>query len=429
MEIILNSLGSMSLIFSDVWRATASVWFVVFPVAFYYIFKILWMDFVIGGFWGKNTWILLEITPPRDIEKSPYPMELIFSGLLGVMGGINTIEEYVDGKSAMYFSLELVSDEGNVHFYIRTTKGNQALVESHIYAQYPDAEVFEVPDYTENVPKIVPNKNWDLWGTDLILEKPDPYPIKTYKWFEESVTGKMIDPLAGLIESMGRIGKGQKIWIQWVITPKDFSEYDSGRLLADEIAGRKKPAPKGALVKAWEDMVEVFFSIFKGFFGPVEFSAGGDDGGGDDVPVEFALTPGEKEVLKAIESGIGKSTFQTKMRFVYIGTKENFNRVAIGSVMGSIKQFSDLNLNGFRPDNDSKTYALHLFAEPRLRYRQRKILNRYRFRSRDGKQFILNTEELATLFHFPDMQVTSPAVRRVETRTGSAPANLPVEIL
>ncbi|MBI5731892.1 MAG: hypothetical protein HY982_00850 [Candidatus Magasanikbacteria bacterium] len=41
------------------------------------------------------------------------------------------------------------------------------------------------------------------------------------------------------------------------------------------------------------------------------------------------------------------------------------------------------------------------------------------------KASILNTEELATVFHFPIVTVESPLLRRLETRKGEPPANIP----
>ncbi|MDH4330733.1 MAG: hypothetical protein OEV93_04240 [Candidatus Moranbacteria bacterium] len=426
MNIIIESFGNIISSAGEVWKILSTVWFIVFPVAFYYLFRMLWGDFAAGKFWGSIEWTLLEIIPPNDIEKSPQPMEVIFSGLLGSMAGINIIEEHVDGKSPMFFSLELVSDEGAVHFFIRTPKVLTALVESHIYAQYPNSEIMVVPDYVNDVPKIIPNRDWNLWGTDFILDKPDPYPIKTYKWFEESVTGTMIDPLAGLIETMGKIGPGEKIWFQYIITPKDQSEFESGRAIADELAGRAKPKKMGAFSEFIQDWGDIIKSVPAAMMGPVELPDRSESSS-ENVPVEFALTPGEKEVLKAVEESIGKSAFETKMRFLYLGRREVFDKVSVGSTMGSVKQFSDINLNGFKADNTSKTFAIHLFAAPRVLYRQRKILRRYRDRDRSGNQFILNTEELATVFHFPDMSVSTPAVKKVSTKRGSAPANLPIQ--
>ncbi|MFA5615040.1 MAG: hypothetical protein WC993_11300, partial [Methanoculleus sp.] len=171
--------------------------------------------------------------------------------------------------------------------------------------------------------------------------------------------------------------------------------------------------------------VDVAIGALKTFFGaPPEESA--TEKGEENVPIEFRLTPGEREVLKMVEEGIGKSAFNVKMRMIYLGRREAFNKVVVGSVAGGIKQFSDINTNGFAMDNDTKTFALHLFVEQRMRYRQRTIFRRYVKRDRTGKTFHLNTEELATIFHLPNMSVITPSLRKIETKTGSAPANLPI---
>ncbi len=417
--------NTITAFFSIIWQAVSATWFIFLPFLFYFIFKIIWLDFIQSDYWSKIEWMVLEIIPPNDIEETPQAMEMVLSGLLGAMKGINTIEENIKGETPMYFSLELVSLEGSIHFLIRTPKSFRALIESHIHSQYPTAIVQAVPDYVDSIPKIIPNKKWNLWGTDFRLDKADPYPIKTYRWFEEDITGKMLDPLASLIESMGKIGPQQYFWFQLIVTPKDAKEYDTGKKLAEELAGRE--------VKKTSNFIEkhliVWMNSINDFIAEIVGATGDGDTKEDtsEVPLEFRMTPGEKDVLKLIEEGIGKSAFNVKMRIIYTGRREAFDKVVVGSFMGGIKQFSDINLNGFAPDNDSKTYALHLFTESRMAYRQRKILRRYRDRDRDGATFHLNTEELATIFHLPTMNVITPALHKVETKTSSAPVNLPIE--
>lgn len=419
--------GSIPVVFlSNIWQALTVAWFLVLPPLFYWFFKILWMDFVIDGYWGKMQWVILEIVPPNDIEETPQAMEMIYDSLLGITKGINPIEQYVNGETKMFLSLELVSKEGEVHFYIRVAKQFKNLVESNIHAQYPTAEVKEVPDYVFEVPRVIPNKKWNLWGTDFRLTKPDPYPIKTYKWFEESVTGKSLDPISTIIESLGKIGPKQYFWFQLIILPHGGEEYDTGRAVVDKLALRVKEAPKGLIESILGDIIDVLKGVLTGIGGtPVEFGAKAEKK--EEAPLEFRLTPGEKDVLKAIEENIGKSAFKTKMRMVYLGRREAFNKVVVGSFIGALNQFTDVNLNGFALDNDSKTFALHLFVDARTRYRQRKILRRYRARNKDGKNIFLNSSELATVFHLPNMSVISPAIHKIETKTGAAPANLPIE--
>ncbi len=419
--------GSIPVVFlNNIWQALTVAWFLILPPLFYWLFKILWMDFVMDNFWGKMEWVILEITPPNDIEETPQAMEMIYDALLGVTKGINAIEQYVNGETRMYLSLELVSKEGEVHFYIRVAKQFKNLVESNIHAQYPMAEVKEVPDYVNEVPKVIPNKKWNLWGTDFKLTKPDPYPIKTYKWFEESVTGKSLDPLSTIIESLGKIGPKQYFWFQMVIIPYGGDEYDTGRAIVDKLAQREKEPKKGIFETILADIIDVFKGVFTGIGGtPVEFGAKVEKK--EEAPLEFRLTPGEREVLKTVEENIGKSAFKTKMRMVYVGRREAFNKVVVGSFIGALNQFTDVNLNSFAPDNDSKTFALHIFVDARTKYRQRKILRRYRSRNKDGKNIFLNSSELATVFHLPNMSVISPAFHKVETKTGAAPFNLPIE--
>lgn len=398
-------------------------WFIVLPPPLFYLFKILWMDYAQTKFRCSIDNVLLEIIPPRNVEKSPQPMESIYSGISGVLKTFNVLEEHVKGMFTFNFSLEIASNEGAMHFYIRAPRQLRNLIEAHLYAQYPDVVINEVPDYVLEVPAVVPNSQWDLWGTDFELVRPDPYPIKTYRHFEEDVTGKMIDPLASLVETMGKLGPEQKIWFQYIVIPEHEKWNEGERKIVEELAGRVKKG-EGALEMIWRDLSDVFSNIFSGLFGPVEFAKKEER---EEQPLEFRLTPVEKDVLKAVESNIGKNMFKIKMRFIYLGKTEHFDKSAVSSFVGGIKQFNDINLNSFRPNDKSKTYASFLFIQPRLRYRQRKIFKRYKDRDPTGAVFYLSTEELATVYHMPDMSVVAPSVTFVEAKRGGAPANLPVE--
>lgn len=415
----------------SVFSVVMSVWFILFPPILYFLFKLFWMFHVWGHYGSKIKWVLLEIIPPRDIEKSPALMESIFSGFAGVMKSPTTLEEYIKGDFPTSFSLELVSLEGQVHFYIRTQAGFRNLVEAHFYAQYPGIEIVEVEDYVHQVPKTIPNKDWDLWGTDFNFVKPDLYPIKTYRFFEETVTGKMIDPLAGLIETMGKTGPGQYIWLQFIVTPFSEKWYATGKSTIDEFLGKEKVEKASIIGRFFSDIVDVLTNLGKGLLGQeVVFSSGESAEKKDEQPLEFRLSPGQKKVLEALENNLGKQMFRTRMRHVYIGRRENFSKpTGVSSFIGAIKQFNDFNLNSVKPEEGSKTYANYLFAQERLRYRQRRIFRRYvdRDGSPESTLIMLSAEELATLFHIPDMAVAAPTLTRVAARRGGAPTNLPVQ--
>ena len=424
MEILTQSFIDALASFKDIGRVFSDTWYWILPIPFYMLFKVFWMDRIQGIFVSSIDYVVLEIIPPKDIEKSPKPMESLYFGIQGAEKGFNVLETYLDGQVASSFSLELVSDGGEVHFYIRSPRGFRNLVEAHLYAQYPDCVIKEVPDYVYDIPTITPNEKWDLWGTDFYFLKDDAYPIRTYKYFEESVTGKMIDPLSGLIETMGKIPPGQKIWLQTVIAPHRPSwSSKEGMKTAEKLKGRETKK-EDFWENVWSDIADVFSNLWAALSSPIEFSKKEKK---EEQPLEFRLSPGERETLKAVEENLGKPQFKIKMRFILVGRRENFDKSNIAAFIGGIKQFNDDNLNSLIPDNRSKTRADFLFKGSRLRYMQRKLLRRYRDRSKDGATFTMSTEELATIFHLPDMSVVAPSLSRVDSRRGGAPGNLPIE--
>ena len=416
----------------NIFSVGLSLWYIILPPLLLYIFKVLWMYHVNGKYAMKLNWVLLEIIPSREIEKSPLPMELIYAGFAGVIKGYTTNESWVIGMFPVAFSLEMASIEGRVHMYIKTQTGYRNLVEAHFYAQYPDIELVEVPDYVNEVPRSVPNKDWDLWGCDFILTKHDLYPIRTYKHFEESVTGKMVDPLAGLIETMGKIGPGQHIWFQIIATPMNEEWLPTRQGVIDEFLGRVEEEGQSIFVRFFQDIGDVFANLGRGLMGSeITWSAAEKAEAKEEQPVEFRLTPGQKKVLEALEQNIGKQMFNVRMRFILVGRRETFSKPFVSAFIGGIKQFNDYNLNGFKPEDISKTEALYLMVEPRMRYRQRRIFRRYidRDGTPDATKFMLSSEELATIFHIPDMQVVAPSMSRVVAKRGGAPTNLPVQDL
>lgn len=423
----MNNASDIFAIFIILGRVISFFWWIIFPLMFWYIFRILWKDFTLvksATSWRKlQKWTYVEIIPPREIEKGPKMMETIFSSMSGVLSTYNTFDEYLKGAwEHDRFSLEIVGEEGKLHFYIRTQKRLLGLVEANIYSQYPDAEVLEVPDYTEKFPKIIPNKDWDLWGTDFEFVAKGPIPIKTYDRFEETVTGEMNDPMSAIAEIIGSLGPGQHIWLQYVLQPLPEPEAKKKEYLdvIKKLKGEKVVEPMGL----GGHLMDVFSNLTKGLSAPVEFATAKKEELG---PLEFRLSPGEKELLKATEENLGRNLFKTKMRYIYLARRDSWDASFKSSFIGALKQFNDINFNQFKPEEISKTYGKIFFTENRASIRKRKLLNRYRFRNMDGVNMIFSTKELATVFHFPDMGVKSPAVQRTAGRLGSAPANLPIE--
>jgi hypothetical protein len=425
MTIFLLALEEMFRGIRDAFVLLESAWFFVFPPILYFLFLQMWLGHAGGKYASGMRYVLLEIIPPRDVEKSPKLMESVFSGLAGSAKNFNTFETFVEGMFFAPFSLEIANKDGSAHMYVRTPVVFRNLVEANFFAQYPDMEIVEVPDYVQKVPSVMPNDRYELWGSDFELTKPDLYPIRTYKFFEEDVTGKMIDPLAGVMEVIGKLPPGQHLWIQWIISPEKDSWYKKGQETVDAFIGKAKPVKRSAFGAVLFDFVDVLRNLGKAVFSTPEFVTAKKDEK-NEQPIEFRLSPGQKDVLKALESNLGKQMYRVKMRILYLGAREGFTKTFVSMITGALKQFSDNNLNGFKPESSSKTQADYLFVTERIRFLQRRIFDRYVARDPSPKQFLLSVEELASLFHPPDLSVVAPSLTRVAAKRGTAPSNLPI---
>ena len=182
----------------------------------------IWVHYVQQDFISGIDFVLLEVVPPREVLRSPRAMELFFTNALYHWSMKGGQEEYWQGAVWFWFSLEIVSIEGQVHFYVRTPSRLKGLVETQIYSQYPQAQVRVADDYTLAIDEISDESDWGLWGCEFGLDKPEAYPIKTYVDFGLDKDPKeeyKIDPISPIIEFMGSIGKGEQVWIQIVVRP------------------------------------------------------------------------------------------------------------------------------------------------------------------------------------------------------------------
>jgi hypothetical protein len=136
-----------------------------------------------------------------------------------------------------------------------------------------------------------------------------------------------------------------------------------------------------------------------------------------------------------VESVYQKGTkigYKCKIRVIYIAKKENYNakRVQYGMV-GALKQFSKADANGFKPLYSLTGVTGHyLFKTFQKNSRKNALFVAYRNRSgsRGGNKFILNVEELATIWHFPIAHsVRAPSLSQVSAKRGEAPGVLPLE--
>lgn len=402
-------------------------------------FKWMWLLHISLKASGKWKWVLLAIDVPTENIQSPKAVENILAHLAGAHDKPDLIEQYITGFSQKYFSLEIVGTEGLVRFYIYTTVLLRDLLEASIYAQYPTAEISEAEDYTKDAPNYFPDKDWDLWGTEWKPVKDQAYPIRTYEAFldETAEEATFKDPMAALLETLGSMGPGEHLWFQILVTPIASNSWQArSHRIVEELAGIPSQHKSSWL----EILFDIPHKIVVAFIDALLPGTPARDARvKDEMPSKMLyLTPGEREVIEKIENKAAKIGFHTKIRGVYLARKQSFHKAkAFFGLVGAIKQVNTEDLNSLKPDTKKiGTHAHYVFIDARKNWKRRKIIRAYKARSnwRGYKGFVMNIEEIATLWHFPVAEsVKAPLLKKAESKRGAppheipTPRNLPIE--
>lgn len=400
----------------------------------------LWVHYIRQSFIAGIEWTVLEIIPPRDVLRSPRGMELFLTNALyhwSIKGGL---EEYWQGAVWFWHSLEIASIDGQVHFFIRTPSRLKGLVETQMYAQYPQAQVRVAEDYSLAVDKISKDSAWNLWGCEFKLEKPEAFPIKTYADFGLDKDPKeefKVDPISSIIELFGSIKKGEQMWMQIVITPSKKKYKNEGK-------------------SGYHDWVEEAEIQIKKILEPYTGSRARAEG--DTIP-GFAreIRPPNfmDEMVKGAGRKITKLGFDTGIRVCYVAKKEAWDMNNRRNIRLIFRQYSNPFSNALTRYNSTQADAYsgywpastktvmklsqrmlheyqergffhlplrhHMFSTHHVFWPFSMIFNAYHH----PENFVLNVEEIATLWHFPGQVLKVPTLERIESKESAPPTNLP----
>jgi hypothetical protein len=396
---------------------------IILPIGLFALFINILLETNRKKFISSQESILLEILPPQEIEKSPAAMELFLTSLYNTSDAGNWYEKYFQGKVRTWFSLEIISIDGHVNFYIWSWKKFKKSIESQLYAQFPGIEIAEVDDYSLGTEY---DGSIEIFGAEMELTQPDPYPIKTYIDYgldKETEEEYKVDPITPVLESLGSISKGHQFWIQIIVRAHKKEDKDPTKWFGK--TDLWKDVAKSEIKKIRENSL-------------LEIK---EKEGTRKIP---QITKGQELRIVALERSISKMSFDTGLRLIYLAEKDQFDGTNIASILGSFKQYNSPELNGFKPafttsfdapwEDLTGKQAIKMKEEILESYKKRdyfwkpyrkfywwrpsKLVNR--------KKFVLNTEELATIYHFPGKVAYTPTVKRVRSKKATAPFNLPV---
>jgi hypothetical protein len=335
---------------------------------------------------------LLMLEVPRTNDNKELSAEQMLAALHGILRPKKELR--LSGTLQEHISLEIVAIGQRIRFFIWTPKHLQSFVEGQVYAQYPTVQIFEQEeDYADRqLHQSV------IHSTELSLIDSETIPIKTFPSFE-------VDPLAAITATLAKLDKeDEEMWIQIIARPisddwhkrgaKAVARISHGSGLFGGVSGGGTLAYAG----------QVFGALAKP-------PANGP--GGEGATKTNELTERDKSRIAAIETKSTKLGYQVKIRLLYAGHDQTTARLRMQALVGAFKQFNTTNLNGFEAKAPSFS-------------RTRQIEYQARFFIDHG--YILNIEELASLFHLPHTSVETPNILWATTKTSEPPPNIPVQV-
>ncbi len=341
------------------------------------------------AFIERSEHTMLQIIVPKDNEKKELSAEQLFASLHGILKSSSD-----DHSLQEHVSFEIVSHDHLIYFYVWCPKHLKDYIESQVYAQYPSVQITEMDsDYSYK----------DLQGrtpytSEVVLSKDEIFPIKTFATFE-------VDPLAGITTVLASLSDDEEMWIQILAEPVSDSWHTKSLQYVEEVRNGKKQGvfdnwvnkPTGFI----SDILSAFFTPKSYYEKSAKIAAG---------PSKKELSPGQTTLLSAVEAKAEKLGYAVKMRVCYIGQNEQAAKQRLQALVGGFKQFNTVNLNGF-------------VGTPIIEGAEG--LDQYRNRTFNDSGFILNIEELASVFHLPHTNVETPNIAYTSTKVGEPPALLP----
>ncbi len=260
-------------------------------------------------------------------------------------------------------SFELIAKQEDIRFYVWCPKKLQDLVEKQINGGFPEAEIKEVPEID------IFRETGKVAYKALQLSKANYLPLKTFK-------DLATDPLSTITSTLAKMGPNEAASIQILISPAEGTWQKSGSKFISETKKQESDPEKA------------------------RFST-------------------SAKTLEAVESKVTKPGFETSIRIAVVSESADIAKSHLDNIVSAFGQFaSDTNLLKKR-----KILNKGAFMEDFL-YRYQPMFN---IPTTGNRHSILNSEELATIFHFPNKQITTPHIFWLNAKTAPAPAQIPTE--
>jgi hypothetical protein len=290
-------------------------------------------------------------------------------------------------KSRVYgqrhISFEIVAHEGLVHYYVVAPVSLTDVIKQSVAAAYPAARLEEVSE--RNIFNPAGRMSGTIGG-EFTLKKDFAYPIATYNEAKRDATRALLNALSGATREDG-------VGIQILIRPALPGWAKAASDVANQIR-KNKGVKSGFQTKG----------IIEALWKPPEV--------GEVKAEDKQLSSTEQSIVDGIEDKTRYPGYETLIRVVASSNTAGRSQALMNNVVSAFSLFDSQTNNGFKfavAKNMEEFVTAYIF----------------RFFPQEVNQNILNTVELATLFHLPNQNnIPTSQVQRQASKQVDGPTQL-----
>lgn len=292
-----------------------------------------------------------------------------------------------------HISFEVIAREGFVYFYVITPSSLVSVVRQAVTSAYPTAQV--EPD-KENKFFDTSGQQSGIHGGELVLKNDFAYPIATYVDSKKDVMQSVLNALGGLDKTDGAS-------LQILIRPAKSTWTKTAQAVVD---AKKKGEKKKSIGKAVMGITkEIIVAPVK----PPDSGQKNDDGSSKEISGTDQL------LIESIESKVKYPGFEVLIRLLVASTASEKAKAIYDNIVASFSLFDAPGSNGFKcvdtKDVQETVNGFNLRLFPI-----------------ESDKDILNTVELASLFHIPDQShIPTSQLERQLSKQADGPRSMPAE--
>ena len=288
-----------------------------------------------------------------------------------------------------HIAFEIVSSKGLVHYYAAVPISLVSVVKQAVVSAYPNAQLQEVEDHNVFSPV---GKISGTIGGELTLKESYAKPIATYKDIKR-------DTMVSILNSFSTLGKEDGAAIQILFRPANPKWTKESISLAGKLRKGKKSSSTTKVAGSF--LGDLSKALWKSPEVPQS-----------EKTEAISLSGVDLDLVESIEDKTKHPGYEVLIRLVASSNTAVNSQKILSNLTATFSLFDAPGKNGFKftPAKDIESFVTAYI---------------FRFFPQEANKLILNSVELATVFHLPDQRITPTSqLQRQSSKQVDGPVNI-----